>query len=250
MKNVFILILFILINVVAFGQRQKPHNLPKLDQQAAHFGYSLGLNTMDFVIRPSGSFLSMRDSLFVMDTVYAVEVNRYVGFNINMIANLRLTDHLNVRFMPGLLFGQRNLDYKSKRGDEYRRHSMMIESTFLDFPLMLKYKSVRVNNFRPYIIAGSAFRVDMAAQRRIRPEERPKIRLKPVDVYYEVGIGTDFFLEYFMFAVELKASWGITNNVVYDNTQYTNYYNRLNSRIIMLSFHFEGGKIDKIAFWK
>lgn len=239
-----------LLSFGLFSQRQKPHNLPKLDQQAAHFGYSLGLNTMDFVIRPSGNYLLMRDSLFLMDTVYAVEINRFVGFNINMIANLRLTDYLNVRFTPGLLFGQRNLDYKTRRGDEYWRHSMMIESTFLDFPLMLKYKSVRVNNFRPFIIAGTAFRVDMAAQRRIKPEERPKIRLKPVDIYYEIGVGTDFFLEYFMFAVELKASWGITNNVVYDNTQYTNIYERLNSRMVLLSFHFEGGKIDKIAFWK
>lgn len=220
-----------------------PHNLPKLDQQIAHFGYSLGLNTMDFTIIPSADFLHN------MDTVYAVEINRYIGFNINMIANLRLTDHLNVRFLPGLNFGQRNIDYKIKRADGYRRHSMMIESTFLDFPLLLKYKAQRLNNFRPYIIGGGSVRVDMAAQRRIRPEERPKIRLRPFNAYYEVGIGTDFFLEYFMFAVEIKACWGIINNVVYDNTQYTNFYERLNSRMVFLSFHFEGGKIDRLAWW-
>lgn len=199
---------------------------------------------MDFTIRPSASFLNN------MDTVYAVEINRYVGFNISMISNLRLTDQLNLRFLPGLIFGQRNIDYKILRNDGYRRHSMMIESTFLDFPLLIKYKSVRVNNFRPFIIGGTSFRVDLAAQRRVKPEERPKIRLKPVDLYYEIGIGTDFFLEYFMFAIELKASWGIFNNIVYDNTQFSNFYERLNSRMVILSFHFEGGKIDKIAWWK
>lgn len=242
MRYILIILLFITTQIT-FAQRQVPHNLPKLDQQIAHFGYSLGLNTMDFTIIPSGNFL------YNMDTVYGVEVNRYVGFNINMIANLRLTNHLNVRFLPGLNFGQRNLDYKIKRADGYRKHSMMIESTFLDFPLLLKYKAHRLNNFRPFIIGGASARIDLAAQRRIRPEERPKIRLKPVNAYYEVGIGTDFFLEYFMFAVEIKAAWGIINNIVYDNTQYSQYFERLNSRMVFISFHFEGGKIDRLAWW-
>ncbi len=243
LKTIFTVLFCFLFFGIAFSQRPKPHNLPKLDQQAAHFGYSLGLNTMDFVIRPSADFL------YNMDTVYAVEINRYVGFNINMISNLRITDYFNFRFMPGLIFGQRNLDYKIKRADGFRRHTMMIESTFIDFPLLFKYKSQRVNNFRPYIIGGGAFRIDLAAQRRVKSEERPKIRLKNMDAYYEIGIGTDFFLEYFMFAIELKASWGIFNNVVYDNSQFTTYYEKLNSRMVILSFHFEGGKIDRLAWW-
>lgn len=195
---------------------------------------------MDFTIRPSAEFLTM-------DTVYGVEVDRYIGFNISMISNLRITNHLNVRFLPGLIFGQRNLDYKVKRPDGFRRHSMMIESTFIDFPLLLKYKAVRLNNFRPYIVAGASHRIDLAAQRTISPDERPKIRLNRHNVYYEVGVGTDFFLEYFMFAIELKASWGIINNVAYDDTEFSLMYDRLNSRMVILSFHFEGGQIDRIA---
>jgi hypothetical protein len=184
-----------------------------------------------------------------MDTVYSVEVGRFVGFNINMISNLRLTEYLDFRFSPGLMFGQRNLNYKYVKNGEFRLHSMMIESTFLDFPLAIKYKAARINNFRPFIIGGASGRIDLAAQRKINPEERPKIRLKPFNAYYEIGVGTDFFLEYFMFGIEFKTSWGIFNNVVYDDSQFTQYYKRLNSKMFVLSFHFEGGKIDKIKWW-
>lgn len=227
-----------------YSQKQIPQNLPKLDQQPAHFGYSLGLNTMDFIIRPSDNFL-----LNTFDTVYAVEVGKYIGFNLNMISNLRLTDQLSVRFLPGLIFGQRNLNYKIKRNNEYRLHSMIIESTFIDLPIYLKYKAVRINNWRPFVLAGISPRIDLAAQRKIRPEEMPKIRLKNFDAYYEVGLGLDFFLEYFMFGIELKGSWGVFNMVRYDNTEFSDVYRRLNSRMLILSFHFEGGKLDKIKWW-
>lgn len=225
------------------AQKPVPMNLPKLDQQVAHFGYSLGLNTMDFNIRPSANFLTS------FDTVMAVEVGRFVGFNINIISNLRLGEYIDLRFLPGLIFGQRNLEYKYVKNNQYRRHSMMIESTFVDFPLSFKFRAARINNWRPFILAGTSARIDLASQRKIKPEDRPKIRLKPFDTYYEVGAGLDFFLEYFMFGIELKSSWGIFNVVAYDNSQFTDYYKKLNSHMLVLSFHFEGGKIDKIKWW-
>ena len=54
-------------------------NLPKIDDQTLHFGYSLGLNTMDCMIRPADRFLTQ-----ALDTIYGVEVGRLVGFNINI----------------------------------------------------------------------------------------------------------------------------------------------------------------------
>lgn len=242
LKHIIAVVLFSTIVLSLHAQRRAPENLPKLDLQAAHFGYSLGLNMMGFTIRPSAAY-------YLMDTVYAIETGHYVGFNINMIANVRLANYLDLRFLPGLMFGQRDMEYKLLEDGSFRRHTMMIESTFLDFPILLKYKAARLNNFRPFLIGGGSFRVDLAAQRKIDPSEYPKIRLKPIDAYYEVGVGADFFLEYFMFGVELKGSFGIFNLVRYDNSEYTMAYSRLNSKMLILSFHFEGGKIDKIKWW-
>ena len=57
-------------------------------------------------------------------------ITKFIGFNINMISNLRLAEYIDVRFLPGLMFGQRNLKYKYIKNGEYRLHNMMIESTF------------------------------------------------------------------------------------------------------------------------
>ena len=241
-NKIIYFLLFLMLAQLALAQRRHPENLPKLDHQIAHFGYSLGLNSMSFTMRPSPEYL-------FFDTVYGIELTHFVGFSINMIGNLRLLEHLDIRFMPGLMFGQRNLEYKIKSDSSFRRHTMKIESTFLDFPLVLKYRATRLNNFRPYLLAGGSFRIDMAAQRKVDPLEMPKIKLKPLDLYYEVGVGMDFFLEYFMFGVELKGSFGALNMVRYDNSEFTEAYSKLNSKMLILSFHFEGGKIDKIKWW-
>lgn len=219
------------------AQGRYPENLPKLDSQVVHFGYSLGLNRMDFTFKPSAD-------IYNFDTVFAVENKKFIGFNINMIANFRLAKYLDVRFMPGLNFGQRQLDYKIAEGGIFKTHTMTIESTFLEFPLLFKYRSKRLGNFRPYLIGGVNPRFDLASNRKIDPKEEPKIRLSRFNGYYEIGGGVDFFLEYFMFAVEVKGSFGLMNNIVYDGSEFSNIYQQLNSKMLIISFHFEGGKLD------
>lgn len=241
LKKYLLSILFLMVVSFSFAQKERPMNLPKLDEQTLHFGYSLGLNTMDFMIRPSDRFLTQ-----AIDTIYGVEVGRFVGFNINIISNFRIAKYLDFRFTPGLVFGQRNLHYKCLKKGDIWRHTMMIESTFIDLPIQFKYKAARISNWRPFLTAGASARIDMASQKKIKPEEYPKIRLRRFDVYYEIGGGVDFFLEYFMFGIELKASWGILNDVVYDSSQYADYFKRLNSRMLIICFNFEGGKLDFI----
>jgi hypothetical protein len=124
---------------------------------------------------------------------------------------------------------------------------MVIESTFLDLPFLLEYKSKRINNFRPYLIGGGAFKWDLAAQKTVKQEEMPKIRLKPWDMYYAVGFGTDFFMQYFKFALEIKLEVGTRNIVVPDGSQYSKAIERMNSKIIHITCLFEGSDINSFA---
>jgi hypothetical protein len=243
LRQLIYIIIFTGLALSGFAQSRFPENLPKLDYQPAHFGYSLGLNSMDFTFKPSADF-------YAFDTVYGVENQGYIGFNINMIASLRLANYLDIRFLPGLNFGQRSLEYKIIENGVYRKHTMRIESTFLDFPVLLKYRAERYGNFRPFLVGGGSVRWDLAAQRKIAPEEKPKIRLTRFNPYYEVGVGVDFFLEYFMFAIEIKGAFGVLNNVKYDNTEFTQMFDRLDSKMLMISFHFEGGKVDGISWFE
>ncbi len=220
----------------SYSQNTSPLNLPKYDVVPLHFGMSLGINSMDFTIRNSGSF-------WYLDSIYSIENTPKMGLNINIVSNWNFHPSFALRFLPGLNLGQRNLEYWVRNDSTFYSHVMKIESTFLDFPVLLQYKGARINNFRPYLIAGGNVKVDLASQKRIRDEEMPKIRLKRMSYYYEIGFGTDFFLEYFKFALELKYVVGLNNVIVPDNTQYTRAIERMNSKMLMLSFTFEGSDI-------
>ncbi len=227
-------IILILNSFFLFAQKEIPKNLPKYDQQKMHFGMALGMNTMDFTIHNSPKFFSL-------DSIYSIENRRNVGFNINIVINYNIVPKLSIRCLPGLNFGQRNMEYEVLSYDTiFTKVDMMLESTFLDVPVLFKYKSDRLNNFRGYIIGGGAFRFDMAARKFIKPDEQPKIRLRKADWYYTVGFGTDFFLEYFKFAIEIKYTVGIRNVLIPDASQYTTAIERMNSKMMIISFLFEG----------
>lgn len=68
--------------------------------------------------------------------------------------------------------------------------------------------------------------------------------------YYELGVGSDFFLEYFKFALELKFVVGLNNVIVPDGSEYTRAIHRMNSKMLMLSFTFEGSDIRVFNVFK
>lgn len=207
-------------------------NTPTYDLDLLHFGFTIGFNSMDFNIHNS-------KWMYQLDTVYSVNSVRQLGFNIGIVSNLRLAKYLDLRFLPGIMFGQRNMDYLIWMNNKFQDKLMKIESTFLDFPLTLKYKAKRIENYRPYLLAGFSYRVDLASQKAIKEEEKPKIRLEKNDFYYELGFGVDYYLAYFKFSTELKYSIGMRNIIKPDNTEYTKSIENLGSEILVISFHFE-----------
>jgi hypothetical protein len=233
----FILSILILIFFQSnlLGQKQKPKNASWYDDKLLHFGFSLGFNAMDFDITPSQEH-------YKVDSLYP-EVSRLnPGINIQIITDFRPANHLDIRFLPGVSFGQRNIRYY--KNQVLYNVQQRLESSFLEFPLLLKYKGNRLNNVRPYVVAGLNYRYDLAAKKEIIPAERPVyIRIKRPDLYYEMGAGLDFYLTYFKLSVELKMSNGLRNVIVNDVPagfeEYRNAIEKMKSQIWVLAFHFE-----------
>lgn len=182
-------------------------------------------------------------------TLFFADVSRISpGFQVSIVSDLRLSDYFSLRFLPGITFGQRTLyfyEYDENKDIEELEldDKWELESNYLDFPLLVKYKSKRVNNYAPYLIAGSSVRYDLAARRRINATGDTDRRLKPVDIYFEFGFGIDYYLKYFKFSTELKLSAGLRDIWINDETVYDSpeieSIDRLNSYLVMLSFHFE-----------
>lgn len=215
-----------------YGQRIKVRNLEKYDKQRLHFGFLLGFNTTDFRV-------TRADDFYRSDSVLTLEADGKAGFNLGIIVNLGLTNNLDLRFVPDLAFSQRDLIYKmtTKIGPS-DIVLKKVESTFLEFPLELKFKSNRVNNYRFYVTGGFKYMIDLVSQAKVENQEE-LVKLEKNDFGYIIGVGMDLYLPLFKFAPEIKMFQGIPNVLATDPSVYTTSISALKSRIFTFSLTFE-----------
>lgn len=233
MRLVFLLLFVFLFNAVGYSQRNTVQNLPKYDKQRLHFGFLLGMNKTDFVVKRIGTFN-------YLDSLYVVEVQPTSGFNLGIVSNLRLAEHFDLRFVPDLAFSQRNLIYSFyENGVPFSTTVKQIESTFLEFPLEVKYKSARVKNYRVYVLAGFRYSIDMVSQEKVENKDRDFVRLSRKDYGYTIGLGFDLYMQLFKLSPEIKMYHGIPDLLVPDNRIFSTSLSSLRSKIWQLSLTFE-----------
>lgn len=233
MKKLFCVIGLLAIAISAQAQRAGvSKNQPKYDFQPLHFGFLIGFNQINFKAVP-------KLNLNGIDTLLGVHSANNYGFSLFIISDLRLGHHWNFRFEPGLSYIQRDLIYtlSSKVGETYLSEKKSVESTLVELPLLLKYSSNRVNNHRAYLLGGMKYNIDMSSQKDV--EIKDLFRLKKFDYSVEFGVGWDFYFQYFKFSPQIRASYGLNDLLVRDESIYTQSIEKLNSRGIYLTLTFE-----------
>jgi len=225
---------FIFLSVKAFPQKyKKSQNLARYDFQKIHFGFTLGINELNFNLQKNSNTITN-------DTLKTIYTKSQKGFNLGIVSNLRLGKYTDLRFVPALIFGERQLEYGFLNNSNSNNEKLKkIESTLLEFPVYLKYKSERYNNFRAYIMSGIKYSMDIASQDEIDDEGQEIVKLKKNDLMGEIGFGLDFYLEYFKFSPQIKISHGLINLLTKDQSVYTQSINGLRTNGWMLSFTFE-----------
>ena len=224
------------------AQEAKTLNLPKYDRASFQFGFMLGTNSADAIINKTADF-------HYLDTAYSVQSVSHGGLNLGIVATKQFGAYFDLRFTPTLSFTQRDLFYTltyvdtATSGLTNQYITKQLESTYLEFPLDIKYKSKRLNNFRTYVLAGGKYAVDMLSQAQVQAKDQELVKLARIDYGYEVGLGFDFFLEYFKFGLELKMYTGLPNLLVKDNKYvYSSSIDKLTNKTFTFSLFFEGGK--------
>lgn len=242
-KYIFCVALLFAGTFALFAQKPKVKNDPTHDDKLVHFGFSLGLNFMDYRIE--------HRERAAEDGVYVGMKEISPGINIHAVANLRLAENFDLRMLPGISFGERNMYFQEITdsglvsilpGSEYK-----VNSSYLELPINFKYKSKRLNNFRPYFVGGGNLRYDLSIKKEYDINDQ-LIMIAPLDVYAEIGFGMDFYLTFFKFATEIKYSFGLSNILLRSDRKgelpaefepYTNYIDKINSHMVILLFHFE-----------
>ena len=222
-----------ILSVSMYAQDMHVKNQPTYDRAPWHPGFTLGFNTADFVVH-WGPSLNQSDSL------QQITSQSNSGLNLGIIADLRLSDNFNLRFVPTLVFASRELDYTfGQNGVVKHQVAKLVQSTFIEFPLMVKFKSVRLNNMRLYVIGGVKYSHDFIAQSKVQDLKKQIVKLTQDDFGYEMGVGIDIYFEFFKLSPELKVYHGIHDLLIHEDTPFSKNLGGLFSKIFYIQFYFE-----------
>lgn len=229
--KIFSLLFALFLGVMpAFGQR-KLRNQPKFDRQTLHFGFCLGLNYNNF-------YLETND-LTQIPGYYGVRSELNPGYSIGIISDLRLHENLSLRFIPAYASTIRNLyfdvddPFTGERGEVLRE----VESAFIEAPFELKFRGDRIDNYRWYLLGGVKYTHDLASKED--SEDDDFFKITTADFGYELGIGIDFYFEYFKFSPQIKATFGMRNLLVQDGTFFVEGLEAVKTRCVLINFTFE-----------
>lgn len=242
----------------AHAQINKVPNLKLYDYERLHFGFILVANEMDFVIKPKEDLYKTYWDSIPNDgdlkgafgaRIYGIRPRPTTGFSVGIVGDLRLGDYFNLRFIPTLTFGRREIQYDVQLFDDnnqpiFPNDSVItipkkINSTYIEFPFFLKYKSKRDHNMRAYVLGGVKFSFDLASEAHKNEESNYDPKLLRTDTYGTIGGGLDFYMNWFKFGVELTMSYGVRDMLLREGTLYTDSIESLRSKIFMLTFTFE-----------
>lgn len=204
-------------------------NLENWDKQRVYWGYFLGFNMYDFKI----DYKNTPDVDILVDGV--------TGFNVGLIGDLRLHEYINLRFEPGLYYTQRNLNYSgfTDENDALRE----VKSTYIHFPLLLKFSSERTGNIRPFLVGGVSATLNLSSNSKTKDDNlQERFRVKPWTKNYEVGFGIDLYLEYFKFSPSIRGVFGFNDELIRDNdpnSPWTGNIDALKTRAIFINFTFQ-----------
>jgi hypothetical protein len=232
-KTYIFLFSFGLLCVNLFAQKQKVKNQPYGDYKWYHFGIVVGVNFQDLILTNNGN------STAENEIWYATIPNYSPGFSVGLLADMYLNPFMNLRLTPALHFGDKSFEFIEPAKNEIFRTT--VRSNYLVLPLDLKIRSMRLNNYRPYLITGVYGALDLG----IKKDEI--ILLKPFDYGLTIGFGCDFYLPIIKIAPELRFSFGLIDLIEHDrkdltikeNVKYTQAMNKGISRLITLTVNFE-----------
>ncbi len=203
-------------------------NLENEDKAFLNWGYFLGFNQYDFKF----DYKENQDDILV---------EKSIGFNVGLIGEMRINNHFDLRFEPGLYYTTRTLGYTgfTETNDAIRE----VKSTYINFPLLLKASAKRLGNWKPFIVGGASASLNLGSnEKSLDDNSSGTFRMKKTVYNWEIGFGIDFYTEYFKFSPSVRGIFAITDELVPDNdpnSPWTGNIDALRTRGVFVNFTFE-----------
>ena len=247
MKRTLLMLTLSLATLMTAAQERKVQNKPYTDLRPLHLGILVGMNLQDMELENVGpQTILQEDGTTKTQTIVCDDDKWNAGFSVGVLADLRLSQHLNLRFTPTMHFGAKHLTFynMTELTPEGRLMELTqdMKSTYIAFPVGLKFSAERWNNYRPYVIAGVSQLVNLTSK------NQDFLQLKRTDTMLEIGLGCDLYLPFFKLIPELKFCYSLTNaldaghaNELQDTNKrmYANAVKSGQTKMIVLTFYFE-----------
>lgn len=230
---------FLLLSCAGTGAAQQRNdkllNRPYADLRRWHLGFSVGMHTLDLSFTHNGFTTDNGETWFMEQPDFSP------GFCVNGLLDVRLNDYFNVRFTPGMYFGNRVVKMHDTTNDAWQQQN--IKSNYVVLPVDLKFSATRYHNVRPYLIGGVMGVFDVSKKR-----PREFLRLKSTDFMLTAGFGCDIYLPYFKLCPEIKFCFGLSDILKHerpdfeddpDGMKFTNSLKKATTQMVVLSFYFE-----------
>ncbi|MBM3430512.1 MAG: PorT family protein [Bacteroidetes bacterium] len=211
------LVLVLIIAGQVHSQKYFQERYRKFDKRYFHFGFMLGGNTSNFSI-------FAQDSNYLKYGIKSLVAKSTPGGQLGILTTVKLgTPMFKFRFLPTLSFQERVLQYTRINPDTSKTFDLVdeerVNSTSLDFPMMLLFRTKRLNNFVAYSLIGAQYSIDLQSQEgKAQSFIDPYVKIKKEDWQGQIGGGLEFFAHYFKFAIELKYSHGFSNTFIFEPT--------------------------------
>lgn len=183
------------------GTKYTPRHQEHYEDKTVHYGFLFALPQTRFRFTHSDHFVTSADSI---NLITAPSV---AGFRMGLVANFYLNDRWDIRTTPSVSLYDRVLEYQFASGKTRRE---LREATWIELPILLKYKSKRRMNSRMYILGGFTLGTETNVRRRSQPGS-DRLNSKSYDVTLDYGFGFEQFLAYTKFSPEIRFSHGLVN---------------------------------------
>jgi len=261
-KRYLCIILLLFCSNLLFAQDIPPAWGGGADQRDLSFGFSFSYVSTYYKILKNPNWRSPFLDKTNGDQAVTTDLNSISspnssGFAVGFLSRYTITEHLEARITPSLVFADRQLSYTyvtpPSTNIEYTVNQQneptntadniikSVQATTIDLPLSLKLKSDRIGNFRAYLLGGIKYSYSIGVD---KPDPEAALldkTVKNVSGYtsYEAGIGCDIYFEYFKLSPEIKLSNSIGNVLVQENQPFSAPISKLSLHTLMFSLYFE-----------
>lgn len=216
-------------------------NNPEYDRRKISYGFSIGIHTSAFQIKYSDKFLSP-----ALDTLLSIDPPSIPGFSLGFLVNLRLHDMLDLRIMPkaGFYIHELNYRYLTTKDLDPRKEGIqktktqLFETTMVEIPMLIKYKSMRRGNVRMYMIGGFTPALEASGKRDVQ-SETSNFSITKGNVSIDAGMGFDFYFPLFKFSQEIRFSKGLIDILGNENSSFKEPLARMNTNAVSVYFIFQ-----------